>query len=157
MLVELRRKEFTPTMAKLQLSLRTLLLTVAAIAVLIAGILEIDGRIEDLAANGYRVQAAGDLLVHYMKNRGQWPKTWDDLRRFVDDHKSDMEYPPNISDLKSHVRINFNFDPATVNSQSESLDNRSQFVVVSSTYGRTAGATHNPNQYIYDYLCGATE
>ena len=144
-------------MDKLQLLLRTLLLTFAAIAVLIAAIVEIDGRIEDLAANGYRVQAAGDLLVHYMKNRGQWPKNWDDLRRFVEDHKSDMEYPPNINDLQSHVRINFDFDPNTIDSQSESLYKGTRFIVVSSTYGRTAGATRNPNQYIYDYLRGATE
>ena len=143
--------------AKLQLSLRRLLLAVAAVAVLIAAVFELDARIEDLSANGYRVQAAGDLLVDYMKDSGKWPEGWNDLTRFVEHHKSELQYRPNIQDLRSHVRIDFDFDPTTVDLRSEWSDNNPQLIVVSSTYGRTSGATRNPNHFVYAYLRGGVQ
>ena len=75
-------------MAKLQISIRALLLFVAGVAILMAAAIEVNGRIEDLAANGYRVQAAGDLLVEYLDDCGTWPKNWDDLHHYVDSHET---------------------------------------------------------------------
>ena len=141
-------------MAKLQISIRTLLFVVAAIAVLMAALVEINGRIEDIVANGYRVQAVGDLLVDYLDDCGKWPDNWDDLNRYVETNKSTFHNVPNINDLQTHVRIKFDFDPDGVDWQSEWIDEQPAFVVVFSRYGRTAGATRNPNHFLYDYLRG---
>lgn len=139
-------------MAKPQFSIRTLLIAVAVVAVLLAVAIEINGRIEDLAANGYRVQAVGDLLVDYLDECGTWPENWDDLHRYVEANKSTFRYVPNIEDLRTHVRIKFQFDPDGIDLQSEWSDEKPPFVVVLSRYGRTYGATRNPNEFIYEYL-----
>jgi hypothetical protein len=141
-------------MVRFQISLRTSLLIITAVAILLAVALELNRRIEDLAANGYRVQAAGDLLVDYLEDVGTWPKDWDVLHQYVEDHKSTLRSIPNISDLRAHVRIDFEFDPSDLNLRSKWSKDKQPFVVVSSRYGRTAGATHNPNEYIHDYLRG---
>lgn len=141
-------------MAKLQISIRSLLLIVAAVAILIAAAKELNRRIEDLVANGYRVQEAGDLLVDYLDDCGTWPEDWNDLHRYVEAHKSTFRYVPNINDLRTHVRIDFEFNPNAIDLQSAWSDEKPPFVVVSSKYGRTAGATRNPNQFICEYLRG---
>ena len=141
-------------MAKLQISIRTLLILVAVVAVLMTAAMEINGRIEDLAANGYRVQAAGDLLIDYLDECGTWPENWDDLSRYVEANKSTFRYVPDIKDLQTHVRIKFQFDPDEIDLQSEWSDEKPPFVVVISRYGRTAGATRSPNEFIYQYLQG---
>lgn len=141
-------------MAKPQFSIRTLLIAVTVVAALLAAAIEINGRIEDLAANGYRVQAVGDLLVDYLDECGTWPENWGDLDRYVEANKSTFRYVPNIEDLRTHVRIKFQFDPDEVDLQSGWSDEKPQFVVVISRYGRTAGATRNPNEFIYAYLKG---
>lgn len=143
-------------MVRLQISLRTSLLIVAAVAILLAIALELNRRIEELAANGYRVQAAGDLLVDYLEDVGTWPKDWDDLHRYVDEHKSSLRRFPNINDLQAHVKIDFEFDPNDPKWRTKWSNAKQPFVVVSSRYGRTAGATHSPNEYIYDYLRGVS-
>lgn len=96
-------------MAKLQISIRTLMFVVAAVAMLMTAAIELNGRIEDIAANGYRVQEAGDLLVDYLDDSGTWPESWDDLYRYVETHKSELRYVPKTRDLQSHVRISFDF------------------------------------------------
>ncbi len=141
-------------MVRFQISLRTSLLIVAAVAIMLAVALELNRRIEELAANGYRVQAAGDLLVDYLEDVGTWPKDWEELQQYVEEHKSSLRRFPNINDLQAHVRIAFEFDPNDPNWRSKWSNAKQPFVVVSSRYGRTAGATHNPNEYIYDYLRG---
>lgn len=141
-------------MAKPQFSIRTLLIAVAVIAVLLAVAIEINGRIEDLVANGYRVQEAGDLLVNYLDDCGKWPENWDDLYRYVDANKSTFRYVPNIKDLQNNVRIQFQFDPDKIDLQSGWSDEKPPFIVVISRYGRTVGATRNPNSFIYEYLQG---
>ena len=144
-------------MGKRQFSLRTFLLLIAGVAILLGALLEVRGRIEDLVANGYRVQATGDLLVNYMRVCGKWPKGWEDLRRFVQDHKTELRYPPDLKDLQLNVRVDFDFNPANVDFRSEWSETKPQFVVVASRYGRTAGATRNPNHYIYAYLRGEAQ
>lgn len=141
-------------MAKIQFSIRSLLLIVTAAGILVAVVVELNGRLDDLYANGYRVQAAGDLLVKYLDDCGKWPKNWDDLRQYVEDHKSTLRYVPDMIDLQNHVRIKFDFDLDRVDLQSRWSDSKPPFVVVSSTYGRTSGATRNPNEFIYAYLRG---
>ena len=141
-------------MAKFQISIRTLLFIVVAVAMLMAAAIELTGRIEDLVANGYRIQAAGDLLVDYLDDCEKWPENWDDLLRYVEAHKSTFQYAPNIKDLQSHVRINFDFDPNSIDLKEGWSDEKPPFIVVTSRYGRTAGATRNPNEFIYDYLRG---
>jgi hypothetical protein len=141
-------------MAKLQISIRGMLLIVVAIAILSAAAIELNGRIEDLAANGYRVQAAGYLLVDYLDDYGEWPKDWDDLYRYVETNKSTLKYAPDVKDLQSRVRIIFDFDPYSIDLKEEWSHENPPFIVVISTYGRTAGATRNPNEFIYYYLRG---
>ena len=141
-------------MVRFQISLRTSLLIITAVAILLAVALELNRRIEDLAANGYRVQAAGDLLVDYLEDVGTWPKDWDDIHQYVEDHKSMLRSIPNVNDLRAHVRIDFEFDPNDLNLRSKWSRDKQHFVVVSSRYGRTAGATRNPNEYIHEYLRG---
>jgi hypothetical protein len=139
-------------MAKFQISIRTLLIIVASVAMLMAAAIELKGRIEDIAENGYRVQAAGDLLVDYLDDCGKWPENWDDLHRYVESHKSTLQYAPNVNDLQSRVRINFDFDPDSIDLEVGWSDEKPPFIVVTSRYGRTAGATRNPNEFIYEYL-----
>lgn len=135
-----------------QFSLRTFMLFLAGVAVLLVALLEVNGRIDDLTKNGYRVQATGDLLVDYMKACGKWPNGWEDLRRFVQDHKTELRYTPDLKDLQSNVRVDFDFNPAKIDLRSEWSETKPPLVVVTSRYGRTWGATRNPNQHIYAYL-----
>ena len=141
-------------MVKLQLTLRTMLIIVAAVAILLAAVRELNRRIEDLAGNGYRVQEVGFLLVDYLDDCGKWPGNWDDLHRYVESHRSTLQHVPNIGVLQSHVRIKFDFDPNGIALPFEWSDEKPPFIVVSSKYGRTTGATCNPNEFIFHYLCG---
>lgn len=130
------------------------MIVVAVVAVLIAAAIELGREIEEVASNGYRVQEAGDLLVDYMRNVEEWPRDWEDLHRYVESGRLTFEHAPNIQELRTHVRIDFGFDPSEVDVQLQWSDEKPAIVVVSSRYGRTAGATRNPNQYIYEYLRG---
>ncbi|GAB5402314.1 MAG: hypothetical protein Aurels2KO_05450 [Aureliella sp.] len=132
--------------------MRALLLSVAAIAMLLCAVVELYRRIEDHVAGGYRVQAAGDLLVVYLDHSGEWPKDWGDLRRFVETDKSSLRYPPEVKELQRHVRIDFDFAVDAVELQRDRSDDEPPHVVVSSKYGRMHGATRNPNEFIFTYL-----
>ncbi len=101
-------------MAKLQVSIRAWLLIISAIAVLLACFIELNGRIDDVVANGYRVQEVGDLLVDYLEDCGKWPANWDDLHHYVEAHRSRFQHFPRIHELQANVRIDFDFDPNRV-------------------------------------------
>lgn len=141
-------------MAKLQFSIRGMLFSSAVIALILAAAIELNGRIEDLATNGYRVQEAGYLLVNYLDDSGKWPEKWEDLHRYVEANRSTLRFTPDVNDLQSYVRINFDFDPDQIDLKEGSLDEKPPFIVVESIYGRTIGATCNPNEFIYAYLRG---
>ncbi len=141
-------------MAKLQISIRKWLILLTAFAFFLACFIELNGRIDDVIANGYRVQTVGDLLVDYLDDCGKWPANWDDLDKCVEAHRSRFQHVPRIHELQANVRIDFDFDPYGVDLHSEWSDEKPAFTVVRSKYGRTSGATRNPNQFIYEYLRG---
>lgn len=139
-------------MAKFQFSIRGMLIAFAVIALIFAAAIELNGRIEYLSTNGYRVQEAGYLLVHYLDDSRKWPEKWEDLHRYVEANRSTMRFAPDVNDLQSYVRIKFDFDPDQIDLKKGSLDDKPPFIVVESIYGRTTGATCNPNEFIYAYL-----
>ncbi|XZE36229.1 hypothetical protein SH501x_001787 [Pirellulaceae bacterium SH501] len=141
-------------MSKFQISIRGMLFAFVVIALVLAAAIELNGRLEDLATNGYRVQTTGYLLVDYVDDFGKWPESWEDLQRHIEANRSTLKFAPDVTDLQSYVRIDFDFDPDRIDLKRGWFDEKPPFVVVESVYGRTAGATCNPNEFIYAYLRG---
>jgi hypothetical protein len=139
-------------MARLRVSLRSILLLTAIVAVLLAGILELNRRLENYVLNPYRLQSTGDLLVDYLENVGDWPNNWNTLRQYAESHSSALQGIRTFRELEANMMVDFTFKPDLVDTNSEWSDENPQIKVVVASDGRTYGAVRSPNETIYRYL-----
>lgn len=104
-------------MARLQISLRGVLVLMTVVAVLLAIGIEIDRRIENFVVNPYRLQYTGNLLLEYLENVDEWPRDWDALRQYVESHRSDRSHlyaEGTFQKLRDNITIDFAFNRDSV-------------------------------------------
>lgn len=139
-------------MARFQISIRSTLLIIAAIATLLATAIELNRRANNLIRNPYRVQYSADLLIEHMDKTGKWPRSWDELSLFVESKGTDLRGIRSFHDVRTNVTIDFSFDPNLIKPRLESLEDEPPLKVVVAHDGTLHGATQDPNKMIFRYL-----
>ena len=139
-------------MARLQISLRGILILTAGVAALLAIAIELNRRIENLVLNPYRLQSTGDLLVAYLEDVGDWPEDWKALHQYVESHPSHPSGVKTFKELQDNITVDFSFNPDLVDYESLWSDDNPQLKVVFSNDGGINGATRDPNSTIFLYL-----
>ena len=138
--------------ARFQISIRGSLLILTAISIVLAVAMELNRRVENLVLNPYRVQSAADYLIQYMDETGHWPRGWDDLSQMVESKPSDLRQIKWLRDVRRNVKIDFAFDPNSMQITGETVGDDPSLRVIVAHDGTRHGATGDPDMMIYRYL-----
>ena len=136
----------------MRFSLKRLLIWVAVLSVVLAGIVFVR-KLINVPIDAYRVWNTARALEHYMESHdGAWPTDWDELLRGTG-NKTFNSMGGRLSTLRDHVMIDFAFDPAAAAERIREDDANPVFKVIWLKNGSLvhwAGA--EPNELIFNYL-----
>ncbi len=138
---------------KPQFGLKWLLLTIAACAIVFAGV-RFTRQVLQVPNDAYAMWAAGDVLLDYMTANGtEWPDSWKTLADFHSASGKTTTMVGPFADMQARVYIDFSFDPHAAMSAISHDDAAPDFRVVTLKDG---GDTHwsgmEPNQRVFDHL-----
>ncbi|WP_419195039.1 hypothetical protein [Novipirellula herctigrandis] len=102
--------------------------------------------------DAYRVWGTGELLVDFMNaNAQRWPNDWNELESFYEDTTRAYTVIENFNDIRDHIDIDFNFDPASITFDNAEDDPPFRAVWLrNGADSRYVGA--GPNEIVYTHL-----
>lgn len=97
-------------------------------------------------------QAAAMVIEHLKANRGQWPRSWDDLKAAFDTAvKEDGKHHCSFEQVRACVEIDFDADPDEL-AKAAPRNGERPFRVIYQQTGRTTRGIWDPNQEVFEYL-----
>ncbi len=133
----------------MKLSLRTLFVLCAVIAIVLA----IDRGIDRHIRNTYRLSITAYVLRCYLEGTDKWPDSWESIRQYINENPSEFTSLGSIDDLENNITIDFAFAPSSIDWDAYEAQGK-QLRVVFTTNGQTAGATGSPNDVVLEYYLG---
>lgn len=136
----------TPQMKQVLLLGSVLLVAIASAVVVTL----ISARLNDRIHAPIYAMQTGELIVDYMRaNNGRWPTRWDDIGQYVAADRHEW-----FAEVRKHVDIDFDFDPASVDT---TIDRHRHGVPIHPVSIRNGTALDHdnypdPNVIIFDYL-----
>lgn len=135
--------------------MRSLLVIIAVIAVIVAIVTytaQAVNSVRRVVMDAYRVWGTGELLVDFMDAHAQrWPSSWKELETFYDQTTRHYTVITEFSDIRDHIEIDFDFDPAEA-----SLANPEDDPPFRAIWLRNGTDSHyvgaGPNQIVYAHL-----